>query len=79
LTRLTCEIRMIIEKELNYMAFPKLEPFRKTKGWSIKFISKKLNVPYETWRNWEKDRNTPPEYTQDLIMEELKRIAKGEN
>ncbi len=57
----------------------KLKSFRKSKGWTMKFISKKTKVPYETWKNWEGDRNTPPVYVQELLMEKLKRISKGEN
>ena len=55
-----------------------LREFRKSKGWSKKFLTDKLNVPYQTWCNWESDTNEPPFYVMELLMEKLKRMAKGE-
>ncbi len=56
----------------------RLRDYRKSKGWTMKFIANKMNIPYVTWVSWEGLGQEPPSYFQEMIMEKLERIAKGE-
>ena len=55
-----------------------LKNVRESNLWDMKKISSKLKVPYQTWINWEKGLTVPPIYTQDLILEKIDRMSKGE-
>lgn len=41
---------------------------RKAKGWTQKFISELLNVPYQTWSNWERGKCEPAKSHQAGIL-----------
>ena len=43
----------------------------KASGITWKYAGLKLNVPYNTLRQWKDGTATPPEYVQELIKKEI--------
>lgn len=56
----------------------KLKRVRENNLWHKTTIAEKLKIPYQTWIGWENGTAVPPEYTQDLLLEKIDRMSKGE-
>lgn len=54
----------------------KIETWRKNAYLSRSQMSSLMKIPVRTIENWEREVNTPPEYVERLVINELKQITE---
>lgn len=56
----------------------KIREARKAAGLSQRRMAEMMGIPRRTIENWESGVNTPPEYVERLVVQELERVKKIE-
>lgn len=56
----------------------KIKEARIAAGLSQKRMAEMMGIPRRTIENWESGVNTPPEYVERLVVQELERVKKIE-
>ena len=54
----------------------KIKQKRKEVGLTIKQTAHMLNIPWRTWRDWEKGIVEVPKWAEEMILRELEKIRE---